>query len=116
MMHAVSTYRPLKHYKWGNDCDGWNLVDNKDLSIKQERMAPGSFEQLHYHVHAQQFFYILKGIARIHIADHLVDLQAGEGLHIEAGTKHFIINHGTGDLDFLVCSSPSTNTDRVNCI
>jgi hypothetical protein len=37
-MKAVSKYQPLKHYKWGNDCDGWNLVDEDSLSVKQELM------------------------------------------------------------------------------
>ena len=116
MMQPISKYHPLKHYKWGIDCDGWNLVDNKDLSVKQEQMPPGASEQVHYHVQAQQFFYILKGKAQIHFEDHIVDLHSGEGIHIEAGKKHFIKNNGTENVEFLVCSQPSTNMDRINCI
>ena len=44
-MKAVSKYQPLKHYKWGSDCDGWNLVDEDALSVKQELMPAGTKEQ-----------------------------------------------------------------------
>src|ERR1043165_7849296 len=60
---VVSKYQSLKHYKWGNDCDGWNLVDETSLSVKQERMPAGASEAKHYHANAQQFFFILKGKA-----------------------------------------------------
>ena len=115
-MDAISKYHPLKHYKWGIDCDGWNFVDGKDLSIKQERMPPGTSEQLHYHKHAQQFFYILKGSAQFHIENQVIDLSYGEGIHIEAGKKHCIKNTGSEDVEFLLCSNPSTTLDRINCI
>jgi|SRR6476620_11379008 len=115
-MHAISKYHPLKHYKWGAECDGWNLVDNKNLSIKQERMPPGTLEQLHYHKEAQQFFYILKGTANLLVEGETIELNPGEGIHIEAGKKHCIKNNGSGDVEFLLCSNPSTIMDRINCI
>jgi quercetin dioxygenase-like cupin family protein len=115
-MHATSKYHPLKHYKWGADCDGWNLVDDKNLSVKQERMPPGASEQLHYHKEAQQFFYILKGIANLNVEGEVIELRQGEGLHIEAGKKHCIKNNGAEDVEFLLCSNPTTLMDRINCI
>jgi len=60
-MKKVSAKEPLKHYQWGDGCDGWNLVDEPTLSVKKERMPPGTTEALHYHENAQQFFFILKG-------------------------------------------------------
>jgi hypothetical protein len=27
-----------EHYIWGDNCDGWHLVNNKDLSVIHERM------------------------------------------------------------------------------
>ena len=59
-MNVVSKYNYLSHYKWGQDCDGWNLVDEESISVKQERMPSGATETIHYHNTAQQFFYILK--------------------------------------------------------
>jgi hypothetical protein len=48
---------------------GGTLWTNASLSVKQERMPAGTSEALHYHEHAQQFFFILKGTATFEI-DH----------------------------------------------
>ena len=114
-MKAVSKYQPLKHYKWGNDCDGWNLVDEDSLSVKQELMPAGTKEVKHYHQTAQQFFYILKGKATFEIENSIIEINAGEGLRIEARKKHRIINEGKEELEFILCSQPSTKNDRINC-
>ena len=114
-MKVVSKYQPLTHYKWGNDCDGWNLVDNDTLSLKQERMPPGTSEQTHFHERAQQFFFILKGVAHLQIQDSTLEIKEGEGLLIEADKKHKISNKGKEVLEFLLCSQPSTINDRINC-
>jgi mannose-6-phosphate isomerase-like protein (cupin superfamily) len=106
-MAAVSKDRPLNHYQWGNHCDGWNLVDEAGLSVKQELM--------HYHAKSQQFFFILKGSARLEVEDWTIEIKEGEGLHIKAGTRHRITNDSSEDLEFLLCSQPSTKDDRVNC-
>jgi mannose-6-phosphate isomerase-like protein (cupin superfamily) len=115
MMKAVSKYQSLKHYKWGDDCDGWDFVNSSSLSVKQERMPAGTSELKHYHTSAQQFFFILKGVADFEIEDAALKIQPGEGLHIEAGKKHRIMNAGPGELEFILCSQPSTSNDRINC-
>jgi mannose-6-phosphate isomerase-like protein (cupin superfamily) len=112
---VVSKYKSLKHYKWGADCDGWNLVDEKDLSVKQERMPANTSEQKHYHETAQQFFFILKGTAVFEVEQTFSNVHAGEGIHIKAGTKHRILNNGSEDLEFILCSQPATANDRINC-
>ncbi len=114
-MGPVSKYHPLHQYKWGANCDGWNLVDEASLSIKQERMPAGTEEAKHFHQEAQQFFYILKGVASFEITGASVTINAGEGLHIPAGTWHKIINKSAEDLEFLLCSQPSAKNDRINC-
>ena len=114
-MNVVSKYNSLSHYKWGQDCDGWNLVDEEGLSVKQEKMPPASYETIHYHNKAQQFFYILKGAAEIEIDGKSITLNSGQGLHIKAGISHRIINSGNDDLEFILCSTPSTANDRINC-
>jgi len=114
-MKAVSKYQPLKHYKWGGDCDGWNLVDEEGLSVKQELIPAGNQEVKHFHQAVQQFFYILKGTATFEIEGSFIEINAGEGLHIAARQKHRIINEGQEDLEFILCSQPSTKNDRINC-
>ena len=102
------------HYQWGNDCDGWVLLDTENLSVKQERMPAKTSETLHYHEKAQQFFFILKGIATFEVEEKSFTVQAGEGFHIEAMKKHRIINNTNEDLEFILSSQPSTNNDRYN--
>lgn len=102
------------HYHWGDGCEGWVLVDSPELSVKQERMPPGSAELLHYHEKAQQFFYILQGSAVFEVEGKGVTVNAGEGFHIAAGLKHRIINHAAVALEFVLSSQPSTNNDRYN--
>jgi mannose-6-phosphate isomerase-like protein (cupin superfamily) len=114
-MKAVSKYQPLKHYKWGSDCDGWNLVEEDSLSVKQELMPAATKEVKHYHQTAQQFFYILKGKATFEIENSIIEINQGEGLHIEGGKKHLISNKSKEDLEFILCSQPSTKNDRINC-
>ena len=114
-MKSVSKYEPLEHYKWGNDCDGWRLVKEKNLSVIQECMPAGTTETKHYHQDAQQFFFILRGRARFEVEDEIIEVQQNQGLHIAAGKKHRIVNDTNEELEFLLCSQPSTANDRVIC-
>jgi len=110
---VVSTKRPVTHYRWGGNCEAWTLLENKDLTVKHEKMPPGSEELLHYHNRAQQFFYILNGKAIIEIDDVVLILHSGDGIQIEPGRRHRIMNKETEEvLEFLVCSQPSTADDR----
>ncbi|HVM87714.1 MAG TPA: cupin domain-containing protein [Puia sp.] len=102
------------HYKWGDDCDGWVLVDEKSLSVKVERMWPNTSEQKHYHEKAKQFFFILKGIAVFEVQQERISVKAGDGIYIEAGKEHRILNEEDEYLEFTVTSQPSTNGDRIN--
>jgi mannose-6-phosphate isomerase-like protein (cupin superfamily) len=111
---VVSKYHSLKHYKWGAACDGWNFVDAENLSIKQELMPAGTSEAIHYHQHAQQFFYVLHGTATFEIETERIEVRAGEGIHIKAGEKHRICNNTNAGLEFILCSQPATAADRIN--
>lgn len=103
-----------EHYNWGQQSDGWHLLKSDDLGVIEERMSPGSFEQLHYHEKAQQVFYILSGKASFLIADVAVSLNPGESVHIPAFTRHQISNKTDTDLRFIVISTPKSHGDRIN--
>jgi mannose-6-phosphate isomerase-like protein (cupin superfamily) len=104
----------LSHYRWGDDCYGWNYVDTDALSIKQELMPPDTAEQLHFHETASQFFFILKGRATFSIDGELCVLKPEQSIEIKPGQKHFIANKESSDLEFILYSTPSTKNDRVN--
>lgn len=44
-----------EHYNWGNQCDGWHLVKNNELSVIHERMPANTTEVSHYHQQAILF-------------------------------------------------------------
>jgi len=113
-MNTVSRSHPLMHYQWGDACDGWNFVDEGELSIKLESMPGRTEEVLHYHRYAQQFFFILKGEAAFEVDGKIVLVHEKEGIHIKANEKHRIINNSEGELEFILCSQPSTKNDRIN--
>jgi mannose-6-phosphate isomerase-like protein (cupin superfamily) len=115
MTKPVSKTNPLNHYKWGNNCDGWNLVNKAEVVIKQELMPPKTTEKLHFHTHSEQFFYILKGSATFLLENETLLIQADCGLVINAGKKHKIMNNESQDLEFILISYPSTVNDRTDC-
>ena len=111
---VTSTTQSIEHKLWGNGCNAWTLLNTEGLSIKQETMTAGTEEQLHYHHNAQQFFYILKGNAVFEVDEVIIIVHEREGIHIEAGKHHKIMNKDSVDLEFLVCSQPSIQNDRFN--
>jgi mannose-6-phosphate isomerase-like protein (cupin superfamily) len=102
-----------EHYSWGTDCDGWHLVKNAALSVIEERMPPASFEELHSHNSAQQFFFILSGEVTMELACEEIRLHAGEGIHIPPRVRHRISNQSREAARFLVISQPPSHGDRV---
>jgi mannose-6-phosphate isomerase-like protein (cupin superfamily) len=102
------------HYKWGDDCYGWNFIDTDALSVKQELMPPDTAEQLHYHEKATQVFFIIKGKATFVIDGVQSELKPEQGIEIKPGQKHLISNRENMDLEFILYSTPSTKNDRIN--
>jgi quercetin dioxygenase-like cupin family protein len=102
-----------EHYLWGHACDGWHLLATDDLSVIEERMPPGSFEQRHFHTRARQFFYVLDGEATLEFDGTTHRLRRGDGLHIPPEVAHQVRNNGSDDVRFLVISAPKAHGDRV---
>ncbi len=111
-MSIVSTAN-APHYHWGQSCDGWHLLALDELSVIEERMPPGSFEQRHRHTRARQFFYALEGEVTIELEGNVHRLHGGEGLHVPPGSAHQVRNDGAADARFVVVSSPKSHGDRM---
>jgi pyrimidine deaminase RibD-like protein/quercetin dioxygenase-like cupin family protein len=112
-MKAISIDN-AEHYQWGDGCDGWHLLKSNDLSVIQESVPAGKAETLHFHRHAAQFFYILRGTAQLIVEGSAISLQAGQGLHVAANTSHQFSNASNETVEFLVISSPPSHGDREN--
>jgi mannose-6-phosphate isomerase-like protein (cupin superfamily) len=102
-----------KRYVWGQNCESFILLNKSRLSIKQEIMPAKTKEQLHFHKHAQQFFYILKGTAVFYLDNDIINLNALQGVEIDPEVKHYIANETDMDLEFLVISQPTADNDRI---
>ncbi|MEP7167955.1 MAG: cupin domain-containing protein [Bacteroidota bacterium] len=107
------------HYKWGNGCHSYIFLNDKNLSVKFEKMPAGTSEEKHFHKLSQQYFFILKGEAVFEIVredsfgeKEKIIVSANEGIHISANTKHKIINASGSEIEFLVISQPSADGDR----
>ena len=77
-------------------------------------MPAGTEEVRHFHHRAQQFFYVLTGTAVMEVGGRLVELNAGEGIWIPAGTPHQMKNESGDEVHFLVISQPPSHGDREN--
>lgn len=102
-----------EHYTWGDNCEGWRLVNKPGRSIIQEMMPPGTSEIRHYHEHASQFFYVLSGILTIELNGENFELTKHEGLEIPAKMSHQVLNKSEQNVEFMVISQPNATGDRV---
>ena len=103
-----------QHYRWGDGCDGWHLVNQDVLSVIQERVPPGKSERLHYHESSRQFFFVLDGAATLEIDGKAVVVKQREGVEVPPKSRHLLRNDSKKDLVFLAISSPRSHGDRVN--
>lgn len=102
------------HYRWGEDCDGWHLLERKDLHVIHERMPEGRSERAHIHGVARQFFFVLSGVLGMELEGQTHAIGAHQGLEIAPGAWHRAFNDGPGPVEFLVMSHPTTRGDRVD--
>jgi len=109
---GIASIETGKHYVWGSDCDGWHLAASPNLSVIQERVPSGSSEVRHLHRRAEQFFYVLNGIATLEVDGAIYVLKSKDGFHVPAGVPHTLSNQHQQILEFLVVSTPPSHGDR----
>ncbi|MED4074252.1 cupin domain-containing protein [Priestia endophytica] len=105
--------RNAEHYTWGDQCDGWRLVNQKDLSVIHERMPPNTSEVRHYHTKSRQFFFVLTGTATLEINGRLENIMPLEGVEVPPHVAHQMMNRSDEDVEFLVISQPTSKEDRI---
>ena len=111
---TIASLETGRHYVWGGNCDGWHLASSPNLSVIQERVPSGASELRHLHRKAEQFFYVLNGIATLEIDGAIHVLRQNEGCHVPAGMPHTLSNQHDQLLEFLVISTPPSHGDREN--
>jgi mannose-6-phosphate isomerase-like protein (cupin superfamily) len=111
---AIVSINNGKHYLWDSNCDGWHLAISENLGVIQERVPEGSSEIRHLHNKAEQFFYVLSGMASLEAAGTLHVIQPNEGFYVPAGLAHTISNEHEAGPGFLLISTPPGYGDREN--
>lgn len=101
-----------EHYKWKTVCDGWHFLKSDELSVIAEKMPPNTFEDMHYHRKARQFFYILSGEAEMRFEHETIKLKAGTGVEIEPMEIHQMTNTSNESVEFVVISMPKSHGDK----
>lgn len=108
----IQSTETVRRVVWGEDCEAWELHADPALSVKQERMPPGTREVRHYHETAQQFFFVLAGVLTLEVDGEVFQLGPQQGIAVAAGISHQAISDESGAVTFLVISSPTTKGDR----
>lgn len=101
-----------EHYLWGDNCDGWYLLDRPDMLIIHEKMPSGTCEKRHFHSVSRQFFFVLQGVLTMELEGNKHEIKAQQGLEIPPGIKHQARNDSESSVEFIVISHPTTRGDR----
>lgn len=94
-------------------CESWQLVNNAELCIVEGMVPVGAKEALHYHGKARQFLYVVDGVASLEVDGKVHQIRKGQGLEVDPGVHHRLMNRSDRSVVFLVISTPSAKGDRV---
>ncbi len=103
-----------EHYVWGDNCDGWYLVNRKDMLVIHEKMPPGTSEKRHYHSISRQFFFVLQGELSMELEGEMHKIKTQQGIEIPPGSAHQASNNTQSPVEFIVISQPTTRGDRTD--
>ena len=79
----------------------------RNQSLAEARLPVGASTQEHYHVRAEEIYYITHGAGRMRIEGELRDVKAGDAVAIPPGRKHKLWNTGNETLRLLCCCAPA---------
>lgn len=83
----------------------------RNQSLAEARLSPGASTQEHYHVKAEEIYYITHGTGRMRINGEIRDVAAGDAIAIPPGQRHKLWNTGPDVLRLLCCCAPAYEHD-----
>ncbi len=83
----------------------------RNQSLAEARVPVGTSTQEHYHVRAEEIYYITHGTGRMRIEQESRDVKAGDAIAIPPRRKHKLWNTGTEVLRLLCCCAPAYEHD-----
>ena len=75
-------------------------------TFSQATIPVSCSSRFHYHLKAEETFYIIKGTARMIVDEREFDVEPGDAVLIMPQEKHQILNNGETDLEFIVVCAP----------
>ena len=86
--------------------DSRNFTASKTIAAALVAVKPGGIRELHWHPHADEWQYWLKGRGRMTVFDtgpkaQTADFNAGDVGYVKKNLGHYVQNTGTTDLVFL---------------
>ena len=83
---------------WGR----WEVIDIGDgFAVKRITVNPGAVLSLQLHHHRAEHWVIARGLARVTRGEAMLELGAGEHVHIPVETAHRIENAGSEPMEFI---------------
>lgn len=79
----------------------------RNQSLAEARLPVGGATREHYHVRAEEIYYITQGTGRMRIEGEERDVRAGDAIAIPPGRRHKLWNTGTEPLRLLCCCAPA---------
>lgn len=83
----------------------------RQQSLAEARLPAGGSTQEHYHVKAEEIYFITHGVGRIRIGNEIRDVKAGDAIAILPGKKHKLWNTGAETMRLLCCCVPAYEHD-----
>jgi mannose-6-phosphate isomerase-like protein (cupin superfamily) len=83
----------------------------RNQSLAEARLPVGGATQEHYHVKAEEIYFITGGSGRIRIAGEERDVRPGDAIAIPPGQRHKLWNTGAQPLTLLCCCAPAYEHD-----
>jgi mannose-6-phosphate isomerase-like protein (cupin superfamily) len=83
----------------------------RNQSLAEARVPVGGSTQEHYHVRAEEIYYITHGRGRIRIEGEEREIGVGDAIAIPPGQRHKLWNTGSETLRLLCCCAPAYEHD-----
>ena len=76
-------------------------------SLAEARLPVNGSTQAHYHVRAEEIYFITAGEGRMQIEDEVRAVKTGDAIAIPPGSRHRLWNTGGETMTLLCCCAPA---------
>ncbi len=110
---ATKVFLPeMKTILWSYHSYSTTETEGPGYLVKLETMAPGDFEDWHFHKEVHQLFHVLKGELEVRTPTQKQRLKPGESFWVKKLLPHSVYNPGNEETEFRLFSTGNTAEDR----